>query len=85
MTGVEFAFGGGAIALVGGLVTMYRTLKDGRVSDRASVQEWNVRLEEKVNKLMENNDLLITEIHELRTRVLTLELFIRKNGMEPPQ
>jgi hypothetical protein len=78
MTGVEFAFGGGALALVGGLVTMYRTLKDGRVSDRASVQEWNVRLEEKVNKLMENNDLLITEIHELRTRVLTLELFIRK-------
>lgn len=85
MTGVDFAFGGGALALIGGLVTMYRTLKDGRAKDKASVQEWNTRLEEKVDKLTEKNDLLITEVHGLRTRVFTLEMFIRNHDLEPPQ
>lgn len=84
MTGVEFALGGGALALITGLGTVYRSLKDGAAKDRADVEDWNARLEEKVDKLMEKNDALIEEVQFLRTRVFTLEMFIRKNDMEPP-
>jgi uncharacterized protein YgiM (DUF1202 family) len=85
MDWIEVLLGGGAGAVIGGIVTFYKTVKDESAKDRSEVVEWNERLEEKVNKLMESNDLLITEVHGLRTRVLTLELFIRKHDLEPPQ
>lgn len=85
MTGVEFALGGGALALVTGITTTYRVLKDGQSKDKADVREWNERLEAKVDKLSEQNDQLISQVHFLRERVFTLEMFIRHNDMEPPE
>lgn len=85
MTWVEFVLGGGAVALIGGVITGYQSLKDGVAKDRRDVEDWNQRLGEKVDTLMERNDKLIEEVHFLRTRVFTLELFIRKHDMEPPQ
>lgn len=85
MTWIEVLLGGGIGALVGGVATFYKTVKDESSKERTEVVEWNERLEDKVNQLMESNDRLVAEVHGLRTRVLTLELFIRKHDLEPPQ
>ncbi|KPI24663.1 hypothetical protein OV320_7868 [Actinobacteria bacterium OV320] len=85
MNWIEVFLGGGAGAVITGLGALYKSVKDESTKERSEVLEWNDRLEHKVNALMESNDLLVREVHGLRTRVFDLELFIRKHDLEPPE
>ncbi|WP_406379030.1 hypothetical protein [Streptomyces sp. NBC_00197] len=84
MNWLEVLFGGGAGALITGLGSLYKSVKDESTKERSEVLDWNERLEKKVNDLMASNDRLVEEVHGLRNRVLELELFIRTHDLEPP-
>lgn len=84
MNWTEYILGGGAAALLGGIATLYQSKKASDNEKVATLERWNKSLTEKFDDLMEKQDQLIEEVHFLRNRVLTLEIFIRKNDMEPP-
>ncbi|MCZ0973177.1 hypothetical protein O1L55_20785 [Streptomyces albulus] len=88
MNWIEVVIGGGFVTFLTGLVTVYRSLKEGASKDREhqaeTLQKWNEDVVSRLERVTTQLDECREELASCKEELVELRLYIKSKGLPLP-